>query len=277
MQYEKEKGCISSIPKLNYVFYRTDNLVNGKYYYGVHATDELKDGYLGSGKILKEAIRKYGRTNFRRHDLKFFKSMLEAYDYEAFVVTRDLVADNQCYNVKPGGLGGMKGMVTVHREGKYWKVRIEDLDKILSSDSGVSLGSRLQGRPSRLKGRKQSTEHIQKRSESLKGRVGKKGVKKPSGFGEKIRKARLGKEGSTKDRVSIWKDRVRMLVLKSEVGRYEKEGWIRTVQYRCVFDQVTGTFYVVTRKAIRKYLSNGFMRVKFADLKDERVIFKVIV
>lgn len=36
--------------------YMTTNLVNGKRYIGQHTTENLNDGYLGSGKILKNAI-----------------------------------------------------------------------------------------------------------------------------------------------------------------------------------------------------------------------------
>lgn len=276
-EYLKRKGCVSAIPKLFYIFYRTDNLENGKYYYGVHATDNLQDDYLGSGKILKKAIQKYGKEKFKRQNLKFFNSMLEAYEYEAQIVTRDLVADSLCYNVKPGGLGGMKGMVTVHKNGQYWKVRIEDLENTLKLDSNISIGNSLQGRASKLKGRKQSEEHVRKRSEALRGRPGRKGIPKPDGFGEKIRRARLGKEGNTKDRISVWKDRVRLLIQKSELDRYEKEDWIRTNEYRCVRSVETNEFCVVSRKHLQAFLSKGFMKSRFSDLKDNQISFKVIL
>ena len=51
--------------KVKYHFlYKTTNLINGKYYYGMHSTYKLNDGYLGSGKILRYSIRKYGKENF---------------------------------------------------------------------------------------------------------------------------------------------------------------------------------------------------------------------
>ncbi len=39
-----------------YVIYKTTNLVNGKFYIGKHQTNDLNDGYIGSGKILRLAI-----------------------------------------------------------------------------------------------------------------------------------------------------------------------------------------------------------------------------
>lgn len=49
--------------KYNFV-YVTVNKINGHYYKGKHSTDNIDDGYLGSGCILQRAIKKYGKHNF---------------------------------------------------------------------------------------------------------------------------------------------------------------------------------------------------------------------
>ena len=54
------------------ILYKTTNLVNGKIYIGVHSTDNLDDGYLGSGVALLAAIKEYGKKSFKRDILKFF-------------------------------------------------------------------------------------------------------------------------------------------------------------------------------------------------------------
>ena len=83
------------------IVYRTENKVNGKFYYGVH--NGTNDNYLGSGKLLKWAISKYGRENFIRRTIKEFDTADEAYAFERLLVDSDFVNRDDCYNVTEGG------------------------------------------------------------------------------------------------------------------------------------------------------------------------------
>ena len=84
--------------------YKTINLVNNKYYIGVHKTAHLNDGYLGSGDALLRAIAKYGRKNFRREIIKFCSCSEETYKIETELVDAAL-QDPLCYNISRGGSG----------------------------------------------------------------------------------------------------------------------------------------------------------------------------
>lgn len=90
--------------KYNY-FYKITNNINNHFYYGVHCTDNLDDGYMGSGTRLHYAFKKYGIENFSKEIIKFFDTIKEAYEYEAEIVTEDLVHDSNCYNIQCGGEG----------------------------------------------------------------------------------------------------------------------------------------------------------------------------
>lgn len=48
--------------KYNYLYKIVCN-VTGKFYYGIHSTNNLNDGYMGTGKRVLLSLRKHGRTN----------------------------------------------------------------------------------------------------------------------------------------------------------------------------------------------------------------------
>lgn len=89
-----------------YFLYMTMNLINGKYYIGVHKTNDINDGYLGSGLLLNKAIKKYGRENFKRYILNTYNSLNDAFKDEKEFITEELAKSKQCYNVAAGGHGG---------------------------------------------------------------------------------------------------------------------------------------------------------------------------
>jgi hypothetical protein len=100
--------------KKYHYLYKTTNLINGKYYYGMHSTNKMEDGYLGSGKYLWYAIKKYGIENFKLEILEFFDTREALVEAEKILVTELQVKDSNCMNLKPGGKGGL--MDEKHRE-----------------------------------------------------------------------------------------------------------------------------------------------------------------
>lgn len=86
--------------------YKTTNLVNKKFYVGMHSTKNLNDGYLGSGKLLWHSIRKYGLKCHKREILEFLPSRATLERREAEIVNEDLLANPLCMNLKVGGTGG---------------------------------------------------------------------------------------------------------------------------------------------------------------------------
>lgn len=90
---------------MKYTVYRTVNLINGKFYIGVHKTDKPNDGYLGSGKLIQRAVSKYGPENFRKEVLEIFDNPADAFTLEKRLVGEQLGSPG-CYNLKEGGEGG---------------------------------------------------------------------------------------------------------------------------------------------------------------------------
>lgn len=89
----------------NYL-YQITNLINNKIYIGVHKTDDIDDGYMGSGKVIKYAIEKYGIENFRKDILENFDTYENALAKEAEIVTDEFLQRDDVYNLRRGGTGG---------------------------------------------------------------------------------------------------------------------------------------------------------------------------
>lgn len=87
--------------------YKTTNIKNGKYYYGFHSAETLNDYYIGSGAVLKKAIKKYGKESFKREIIELFSSIEEMVEGERRIVNQSVVDDPRCYNIRCGGVGGV--------------------------------------------------------------------------------------------------------------------------------------------------------------------------
>lgn len=159
--------------KYHYV-YRTVNKINGKFYIGKHSTNNLDDGYLGSGKVLKKAIEKYGVENFEKKILCFCDSSDEALKVEEFLVTDYIINREDCYNLKKGGKGGAeKGFLSEEGKRKLserMKGNQNTKGTHLSEEHRKKISEALKGNKHTL-GKKQSEETKAKRSAALKGRI----------------------------------------------------------------------------------------------------------
>lgn len=91
--------------KYHYIYKTTCN-VNGKYYIGIHSTDNLEDGYLGSGKRLWYSINYHGKENHIKIILEYCKNRKELIRREKEIVNEQLLSEELCMNLKPGGSGG---------------------------------------------------------------------------------------------------------------------------------------------------------------------------
>lgn len=89
-----------------YTIYCTTNLINNKIYIGKHKTSNPYDDYLGSGKNLNAALKKYGKEYFKKEVLFVFNTAEEMENKEIEIVTEDFCKRPDTYNIAPGGQGG---------------------------------------------------------------------------------------------------------------------------------------------------------------------------
>jgi len=164
--------------KVYYYLYEVKNLVNGKTYIGQHITDNLEDGYLGSGQALKRAIKKYGKDNFEKEILLFARNQQALNILEMMAVTPEFCEKRDNYNLREGG--GSKGRLCSetkkrisvaksgpknHNYGK--KFSAETRAKMSRAKKGrvVSLEARMK-QSQKMRGRKLTEEHRAKMSRS---------------------------------------------------------------------------------------------------------------
>lgn len=133
-----------------YIIYKTTNQINNKIYIGYHSTNNLEDGYMGSGKLLKEAIKKYGIENFNKEILYLFNNKEEALIMESKIVNSDFVKNKKTYNLKIGGEGGWDYINDVlSKKSEYKRMKSLKMSKIITelykngtlNQSGVNNGN----------------------------------------------------------------------------------------------------------------------------------------
>lgn len=142
-----------------YTLYRVTNKLNGRYYIGVHKTDNPNDRYLGSGRLIRKAVKRYGRDSFTKEILFTFNTAEDAYAKEAEIVNKQIIEDSNCYNLINGGSPSIEWM--------------EERKAYYSRTFKTFLGKKHTGETKRKiseagRGRIQSLETRQKRSNTLK-------------------------------------------------------------------------------------------------------------
>jgi group I intron endonuclease len=86
------------------VIYKTINLINGKIYVGQDSKNNPK--YLGSGIALNNAIKKYGKENFKKEILEECTNKADMDEKEIYWISKLNARDkNIGYNITKGGDG----------------------------------------------------------------------------------------------------------------------------------------------------------------------------
>lgn len=180
-----------------HIVYKTINLINNKYYIGIHSTLNINDNYLGCGhwrgrKVslkatsspILNAFLKYGDINFKKEILFIYKTREEALVKEQELIN---VSDKMCYNARTGGINNyIYTEQAKHKMSKSAKKRSKHIllqtiilkeynkwrtGKTYKEIYGEEKGKEVSTKKSKaLTGRKLSEKHKQKMSENRKGK-----------------------------------------------------------------------------------------------------------
>ena len=119
----------------NYTYLVT-NKINNKFYIGSHSwTGEgIDSNYYGSGKIIKQAVNKYGKDNFTVEVLYFYDTEEECRADEERILTEYDMANNPlAYNIKNSAVGwNSKDMKERWQNKEYRNKRIESTKKAMN-------------------------------------------------------------------------------------------------------------------------------------------------
>lgn len=153
--------------------YKTTNLINNKIYIGkCQRTVLASNDYLGSGKLLKASIAKYGKNNFCKEILENCASLQELNDKEIYWISYYKSCNKQHgYNITSGGSGGdtltnnpniysIKQNCSEGQKNRWTKLSLKERATIIETKIGV-------GNP--FYGKKHTDETKNKLSQSKKG------------------------------------------------------------------------------------------------------------
>lgn len=247
----EQDGHLSSIIEVKrnasrrkyHFLYKTTCVVTGKYYYGMHSTDNLNDGYKGSGTVLSRSLSRYGTEQHICEILSFHETRKLLIEAEKAFITMDVISEPLCMNLITGG-GGAKDHVygltpesrkriseaskrqprTKERYEKVVQTRLENGTYNFSEDQKAEIKEKRrktrEERPyeytdehraniaTAMKGRECSDETRAKLSASLKGKQQKRGDERTpmsAEAKENIRQARIGKKASEEARANMSK------------------------------------------------------------------------
>lgn len=157
-----------------YTIYKVTNLINGKFYIGKHQTENIDDSYYGSGKAIKEAIKKYGKENFKKSILHIFNNELEMTKMEKEIITEDMVKDKNSYNIGIGGEGGAQFIGKKHNQETKEKLRLKAKVRKLNDETKKKISESLKGRVLSEESKKKISDAAKCRSEDIRRKISEK-------------------------------------------------------------------------------------------------------
>jgi hypothetical protein len=185
---------------MKHYVYLTTNLINGKQYVGDHF-GKIYDNYLGSGKIIIQSIKKYGKKNFKKEVLEFYNTKQEAFNGQTKWINEYDTLSPKGYNISPSGGVGVPN--SFHSNVTKNKISKSKKGVLLSEEHKLNLSKAKKGNlypniGKAKKGKVLSEEHKLKIGKGNKGRI--KTIEEK----EKIRNSLIGHKvsASTKEKIS---------------------------------------------------------------------------
>ena len=208
--------------KYHYI-YKTTCSVTNRYYIGMHSTDDLDDGYLGSGKRLWASFNYHGKEKHTKEIIEFCDTREELSEREKEIVNEQLLTEDDCMNLIVGGDGGYPYYKDVERAKNFSKAGNAEFIRKLREDSDF-----------RESISKQTTEHnirLHKEGVLTKPNYDWNGKNHTEESKLKMSESKKGKycgeENSVYGRKWMYKEGVKSkMVKKEEIDIHLNNGWL---------------------------------------------------
>jgi len=89
---------------------------DGAYYIGLHSTNDLNDGYFGSGTRIRRSVKCHGRDAHTLLILEFYPTRESLVLREGEIVNQALLDDPLCMNILPGGTDNLNRSAIVNAQ-----------------------------------------------------------------------------------------------------------------------------------------------------------------
>lgn len=182
------------------IIYKTTNTLNGKFYIGQHRTNNLDDGYMGSGNYIKNSKKKYDKEfrNIFKMEILEFCDEYELNDKETKYILEGKKS-KLCKNIANGGEGGF----TKYHDEKTKRKISQASKKMWESDDHKKKMSHPRSKETKRKmsrAAKKSCKSIKRR---LKMSQSSKKVWEAEGYKEKMSQSQSGKKLSIETKRKI--------------------------------------------------------------------------
>lgn len=211
------KNIINDL-KYHYV-YKIIHIPTGRYYIGIHSTNNLNDGYRGSGRIIKNMYKKHPIIEFVKEILYYGESRDDILKKETELVTEEILKkDPLILNLDIGGRSGNKiavsGIISVKdKDGNILKVSNNDPRYLSGELQHIN------------KGNKYNVSYKPLYKDGVYIHIQKELIQKYLDDGWIIQSKCKGRVSPTKNLTHIKKGEKEIMVKKDDLQEYLDNGW----------------------------------------------------
>ena len=211
-----------------HIIYKTTCLVTGRYYIGMHSTDDLEDGYIGSGQVLWKSIKKYGKEQHTFVILEHHPSRERLALREEELVNPDTLKDPLCMNLRTGGTGNYPGRPTTDETRAKLSVSLKGKKRTDETRVKMSIASRESQSREDVRAKKAASQKAAMTAPGMFEKLSTAQAKVNSDPEFRKRRSEAKKEPCTVDGITIFESRTELIKtlgkgvkgLKSPTFRY---------------------------------------------------------